>query len=85
MIARTKLSGAKEVGGYFRRYSEADDWRFERGFIEGRPAILVYDPQKLSSDPSYFVLIEWDKDQVCKIRDFRYARYVMDDTDFSTA
>jgi RNA polymerase sigma-70 factor, ECF subfamily len=79
LISRTKRHGVAEVGEYFHRYEQVDDWRLALGAVESRPAILVYDPREGSSQPVYFMLLAWDDDQVCNIRDYRYARYVVRD------
>jgi len=38
----------------------------------------VDDPGKPGGAPSYFVLLGWTGNQLVHLRDFRYARYVMD-------
>jgi RNA polymerase sigma-70 factor (ECF subfamily) len=48
------------------------------GFVEARPAILVYNPANLTGPPAYFVLIEWRSGRLIAIRDFLYAPYVME-------
>jgi RNA polymerase sigma-70 factor (ECF subfamily) len=68
----------KRVGDYFARYAEADDWRGVPGFVDGRPAILMCDPQDPEGSPDYFILLGWTDDSVATIRDFRFARYAMD-------
>ncbi len=88
LIGRAKWQGATEVGGYYHRYSQKEDWYFQLGWIEGQPAILVYSPEAFSPEavspdsspsqpPNYFILLEWAEGQVRLIRDFRYARYVL--------
>jgi RNA polymerase sigma-70 factor (ECF subfamily) len=79
LIRRLKLRGAAEVGQYFYRYDQLDDWRLALGAVEGRPAILVYDPHERASQPAYCILLAWEGAQVSLIRDYRYARYVMAD------
>lgn len=80
LIGRAKMRGIAEVNNnYFYNYKKLADWRFARGLVEGRPAILVYDPEELSTQPIYFILITWDDTQVSGIRDYRYARYVIQD------
>jgi RNA polymerase sigma-70 factor (ECF subfamily) len=76
LIGRARRSGAAEVGGYFHRYSGVDDWRLERGTVEGRDAVLVHDPQRPEDGPVYFILLEWEGERLARIRDYRYARYV---------
>jgi RNA polymerase sigma-70 factor, ECF subfamily len=59
-------------------YAGKADWHLALGFVEGRPAVLVDDPGKPGGAPSYFVLLGWTGNQLVHLRDFRYARYVMD-------
>lgn len=80
LIGRLKLQGAPQVHNeYFYNYNLLHDWQFALGMIEGHLVMVAYDPQGDSSNPTYFVLIKWDGDQVSEIRDYRYARYVMRD------
>jgi RNA polymerase sigma-70 factor (ECF subfamily) len=71
------------VGGYFHRYSGIEDWRVRAGYVEGRPAVLVFNAQEPDGAPSYFVLIDWVDCEVTRIRDYRYARYVMADAEIT--
>ena len=52
------------------------------GLVEGRPAILVFDPDEPGSRAKYFVLLSWSDDKVAGIRDFRHAPYVVDDAEY---
>ena len=79
LINRTKRRGVVEVGEYFHRYAQVDDWRLGLGTVDNRPAILVYDPHEAAMQPVYFMQLGWDDGQVCLIRDYRYVRYVMRD------
>jgi RNA polymerase sigma-70 factor (ECF subfamily) len=79
VISRATYRGTAEVGQYFHRYEQTDDWRLALGTLEQRLAILVYDAREGSSQPAYFMLLSWDGAQVSHIRDYRYARYVMRD------
>jgi RNA polymerase sigma-70 factor (ECF subfamily) len=81
LVNRLKRRGVAEVSEYFHRYEQTDDWRLALGAVENHPAILVYDSHQESSQPVYFMLLEWDAAQVSLIRDYRYARYVMRDAD----
>jgi RNA polymerase sigma-70 factor (ECF subfamily) len=85
LVSRAKMRGAEEVGGYFQNYSNLNDWRFARGFVDRRPAILVYDPRDPSGPPSYFVLIEWVNGRIALIRDYRYARHVISEAEIGFA
>jgi RNA polymerase sigma-70 factor (ECF subfamily) len=77
LVSRTRLRGA-EVRNYFGNYSAVHDWRFVPGQVEGRPALLVYDPNEPQAPPSYFVLLQWAGDKLAAIRDFRHARYAIE-------
>ncbi|HEY2177758.1 MAG TPA: sigma-70 family RNA polymerase sigma factor [Caulobacteraceae bacterium] len=79
MVARTRMKGAAEVSGtYLRNYGLAEDWRLALGVVDGRPALIVHDPADPAATSAYFVQLEWDGERVAGIRDFRYARYVID-------
>jgi RNA polymerase sigma-70 factor (ECF subfamily) len=79
LISRAKFRGVAEVGQYFDRYAQVDDWYLALGVVEDRLAILVYDPHDTSPQPAFFMLIEWQDAQVSGIRDYRYARHVLRD------
>lgn len=76
------MSGKPEVSRYFGNYSKVHDWHLVPGLVEGRPAILVFDPAAPSQRPAYFMLLQWDGDRVVAIRDFRHASYVTDSAEF---
>lgn len=72
---------------YYDRYAEiaqTEDIRAEAGFVDGVPAIAMFRPAS-SSQPAYFVLLEWKNGRVSRIRDFRYVRYIAGDARFSPA
>jgi RNA polymerase sigma-70 factor (ECF subfamily) len=85
LVNRTRMNGKAEVSKYFGNYSKVDDWHLVPGLVEGRPAILVFDPGAPSSEPKYFMLLRWDDDKVATIRDFRHASYVAEGAEFSVA
>ena len=78
VVNRTRLSGRGEVGRYFSNYSETNDWHLAPGLVEGRPAVVVLDPAQPAGLPLYFMLIDWQDGRLLAVRDFRYARYVVD-------
>jgi RNA polymerase sigma-70 factor (ECF subfamily) len=82
LVNKTRMNGKAEVSRYFGNYSKADDWHLVPGLVEGRPAILVFDPGAPSSEPKYFMLLRWEGDKVATIRDFRHAPYVTEGADF---
>jgi RNA polymerase sigma-70 factor (ECF subfamily) len=85
LVNKTRMRGKAEVSRYFGNYSKALDWHLAPGLVEGRPAVLVFDPGKPSARPAYFMLLQWSADKVATIRDFRHASYVADDVEFLVA
>jgi RNA polymerase sigma-70 factor (ECF subfamily) len=83
VVNRTRLNGRGEVGRYFGNYSQSRDWHLVPGLVEGRPAVVVLDPAQPEGRPVYFMLIDWRDDRLLKVRDFRYARYVLDGAELS--
>jgi RNA polymerase sigma-70 factor (ECF subfamily) len=85
LVGKTRMNGKAEVSRYFGNYSKVHDWHLVPGLVEGRPAILVFDPAKPFARPAYFMLLQWSADQVATIRDFRHAPYVVENVEFSVA
>ena len=83
VVNRTRLGGRGEVGRYFGNYSQTDDWHLVPGLVEGRPAVVVLDPAQPAGLPLYFMLIDWQDGRLLNVRDFRYARYVVDGAELS--
>ncbi|MFC4275836.1 sigma-70 family RNA polymerase sigma factor [Achromobacter aloeverae] len=81
VVTRTHLKGKPSVSTYFGNYSQVFDWRLVPGLVDGRAALLVFDPQQPAATPSYFVLLEFDGSRICSIRDFRHARYAVADAE----
>ncbi len=79
LVAMENRQGRAGVGGYYANYLKRLDWIMAPGSVEGRPAVLAFDPDDPAGPPQYFILLEFRGDQVLSIRDFRYARYVMAD------
>jgi RNA polymerase sigma-70 factor (ECF subfamily) len=78
LVNRAQRRGRAEVGEYFHRYSLRSDWQFVPGFVDRRPAILVFDLHDLGGQPTSFILLDWMNDCVISIRDFLFARYAME-------
>src|SRR5262249_27090691 len=78
LVNKLRLSGRKEVAGYFNRYAGIQDWQFALGLVDRRPAILVRDPEDQAGRPKYFIVLEWAGDRLALIRDFRFARYAIE-------
>lgn len=86
LVNKTKMSGKDEVAGnYFHNYQRIEDWHFKPGTVENRSAILIFEQKENSLRPAYFMLLEWDDERVVQIRDYRYARHVIQDAEITVA
>lgn len=79
LAGRTRLAGRKDVSVYFTNYDRRHDWRVAPGLADGRPAMLVSDPADPTGAVQWVVLLDWAGEEIAAIRDFFYARYVIDD------
>jgi RNA polymerase sigma-70 factor (ECF subfamily) len=79
LVNRLRLKGRGNVGQYFHRYALATHWHCVPGSVDGRPAILMFDPNDPAGPPTYFIVLEWTNGRVAAIRDFLFARYAMED------
>ena len=84
LINKLTLDGRSQVEHYFTNYAKASPRRFELGFVDGSPAMLVYE-DVAPDEVSYFVLLDWDGSNVLRIRDFLYASYALDGATITTA
>jgi RNA polymerase sigma-70 factor (ECF subfamily) len=80
LFGRAQLQGTAEINSrYFYNYKEVGTCYLALGMVEGRLALLAYESS--ATQPDYFILISWDSAQITHIRDYRYARYVMQDAE----
>ena len=82
LVNRLQLEGRDGISPYFTRYAEVTKWRFALGAVEGRPAMLVFDSTGPMERPAHFVLIDWSESRIIGIRDFLFAPYVLEATDW---
>lgn len=85
LAARRSLAGKRDVSVYFARYAELPMWLVSPGLAEGRPALLMRDRAQPDAPPAFVVLLGWRGGAIASIRDFHYARYVMDGLDWADA
>jgi RNA polymerase sigma-70 factor (ECF subfamily) len=78
LVNRRPLAHRPEIDKYFGNYAHIDDWHLVLGFVDGRPAALVRDRDEPEGPPIYFMLLEWADGKLVAIRDFRYARYIVE-------
>lgn len=82
LVNRLQWQGREKTVPYFTRYAEVPTWRFALGAVEGQPAMLVFDSTGPMEWPAHFVLVEWSGDRIAGIRDFLFAPYVLEATDW---
>jgi len=82
LVNKTRLNGKAEVSRYFGNYDKITDWHLVPGLVEGRPAILVFDPNQPGAGPKYFMLLDWQADKVATIRDFRHVPYIIEGAEY---
>ncbi|HVW92152.1 MAG TPA: sigma-70 family RNA polymerase sigma factor [Devosia sp.] len=63
---------------YFANYASRPHWRLTPGFVDGRPATLVFDGDDPDGRIRYFILLDLADDKIAGIRDFVFARYAME-------
>lgn len=80
VVNRACLSGKKEASTYFGNYDRMSDWALSLGFVDGRPAILIRNPQADDAVRG-FVLVDWRGEEVVSIRDFRHVPYCVAEAD----
>ena len=81
LVAHAGMRGRAQVGNYFTRYAEAQDWRAELGRVDGRLALLFRRPADPQGPVWNFAVLTWDGDRVATIRDFRFAPYGLEGAD----
>ncbi|TPM35318.1 sigma-70 family RNA polymerase sigma factor [Mesorhizobium sp. B2-3-5] len=82
LVNRLHLEGRDRIVPYFARYAEVTKWRFALGAVEGQPAMLVFDSTGPMDRPAHFVLVGWSENRIIGIRDFLFATYVLEATDW---
>ena len=79
LVNKFRAVGRHKVNScYFHNYSRITDCHFVPGLVDRRLAILVRDPADPDGRPIYFILLDWSDASVVGIRDFRFARYVIE-------
>jgi len=83
LVGMTEKSGALDVGSYFTNYARLAGMRLQAGVVDGRPALLVREHP--DGRPVYCVFVRFRRELIQFIRDYRYARYVFDEAQWSPA
>ena len=82
LVNRLQWQGREKTLPYFTRYAQVPTWRFALGAVEGQPAMLVFDGTGPMVRPAHFVLVKWSENRIAGIRDFLFASYVLEATDW---
>jgi RNA polymerase sigma factor (sigma-70 family) len=77
-------TGAADVGLFFTIYAKFEGVRLAPAWVEGREVIAVFE-DSAAAGPSYFLWLEWRNSRISFIRDYRYARYIVDDAELMLA
>lgn len=83
LVGMSERSGAADVGGYFTNYSRHPGMRLELGVVDGRPALLAR--EQPDTQAVYCLFVRFRGEQIQFIRDYRYARYVFAEAQWSRA
>ena len=70
---------------YFDNYERVlarEDIRAVPGFVDGVAVIAMFRMPELAT-PAYFLLLDWEDDDISLIRDFRYVPYIASGARFS--
>ncbi len=76
------FDSATDVGGYFDNYARLEGMRLEPGVVDGRPAILAR--EQPDGRPVYCLFVRFRGERIRFIRDYRYARYVFDEAQWTS-
>jgi RNA polymerase sigma-70 factor (ECF subfamily) len=63
---------------FFTIYAKFGGVRLQPAWVEGREVIAVFE-DGVGAEPSYFMWLEWQNGRISFIRDYRYARYIVND------
>ena len=83
LVGMAEKSGATDVGAYFGNYARLEDMRLELGEVDDRPALLARELP--DGPPVYFMFVRFRGERIRFIRDYRYARYVFDEAQWTCA
>jgi RNA polymerase sigma-70 factor (ECF subfamily) len=85
-LSQTALAerrGRADVGQFFTIYAAIPDVRLRAARLDGGfgdEVIAVYAPAA-DLEPAYLMRVDWHAAEIVRIRDFRYATYVLDGAD----
>ena len=83
LVGKAEKNGAADVGNYFTNYARLADVRLEAGVVDGRPALIAR--EQPGGRPVYCLFVRFRSHEIHSIRDYRYARYVFNEAQWSLA
>lgn len=78
LVGMHDRSGAEDVGQYFTNYARLPGTRVDVGIVDGRVGLLVR--EQPDAAPVYFLFVQFRGERIQFIKDYRYARYVFDES-----
>jgi RNA polymerase sigma factor (sigma-70 family) len=76
--------GAADVGMFFTIYAKFEGVKLAPAWVEGREVIAVFE-NSADPKPGYFMWVEWRDGRISFIRDYRYARYIVNGAELTLA
>jgi RNA polymerase sigma factor (sigma-70 family) len=76
--------GAADVGMFCTIYAKFEGVKLAPAWVEGREVIAVFE-SGADPKPSYFMWVEWRDGRISFIRDYRYARYIVNGAELMLA
>lgn len=75
--------GAAEVGLFFTIYAAIPEFHLVPAYLNGGHGseVIAVFAQADDGQPSYLMKVEWRDSRIVRIRDFRYAGYILDGAD----
>jgi RNA polymerase sigma-70 factor (ECF subfamily) len=73
LVSRRKIAG-REVATYFSNYAGVSGWRVAPTWLDGGEVLAVWLGDE--ARPNYFIALQWQRERVAAIRDFRYVPYI---------
>jgi hypothetical protein len=83
LVGKAEKTGAMDVGAYFSNYARLEGVCLELGEVDSRPALLAR--EQPDGPPLYFLFVRFRGERIRFIRDYRYARYVFDEAQWTSS
>jgi RNA polymerase sigma-70 factor (ECF subfamily) len=80
---RADRRGAAEVGNFFTIYAGIPEFHLVPAYLYGGygDEVIAVFARADDDQPAYMMKVEWRESQIVRIRDFRYADYILDGAD----